>query len=325
MSSEPNVTAIVTCYNLERYIASGIESILAQSANASIREIIVVDDGSKDLSRERIQECVGWDPRIQTVFKENGGASSARNAGLARATAPYIAFLDGDDLWHEEKLESHLEAAAAFPRAGLYVGDFIEVNEATNSSRVHWVHDFSQDDPDTLRTLFVFGGPILPSTSLIRRSAFETCGGFNENQKYSNDAEMWLRLAREVTFQRVPGIVATKRDIPNSISSNFEARVQARRDLTQRVLAWRPDLAAFAHRRNMKTEIEAGLACLELGDQGAARRYFRKALRLAPGEPVAWFYVLVSLIPGDPRRRFEFVKGLTERLRQKRKQRRVAG
>lgn len=323
MSSEASVTAIVTCYNIERYIVSGIESVLAQTAVSSIREIFVVDDGSEDLSRQRIEECARRYPQVVPVFKQNGGASSARNAGLARATAPYIAFLDGDDMWRPNKIERHLAAAEAFPRAGLYVGDFVEINEEAGTSRLHWVHDFSQDDPDTLKTLFVFGGPILPSTSLIRHSAFEKCGGFNEKQKYSNDAEMWLRLAREISFQRIPGVAATKRDIPNSISSNFEARVQARRDLTERVLGWRPDLAALAHRRNTRTEIEAGIACLERGDERTARGYFRKALRLAPGDPAPWLYVLASALPGDTRSRVEFLKGLTSGLRQKRKFRRA--
>ncbi|MAB15390.1 glycosyltransferase family A protein [Parvibaculum sp.] len=323
MPPSRDVTVIVTCYNLEDYIQSAIESVLAQSAIDHIQKVLVVDDGSKDRSREKIEEYASRDPKVVPIFKENGGASSARNAGLARARGVYVAFLDGDDIWHANMTERQLAAAAEFPRAGLYVSDFLEVNEEQGISRVHWAHGFTQDDPDTLKTLFAFSGPILPSTSMIRRSAFDDCGGFNEQQKYMNDTEMWLRLAQRVSFHRIPEVLATKRTIANSISSNFRERVEARRELGRRVLEWRPDLVPWADRWAMKTEIEAGLAAIELGAYGEARASFCKAVRLRLTDPLPWFYMLVSLLPGDPRGRLAFGKNLTTGLRKKLRTRQV--
>ncbi|MGH9916397.1 MAG: glycosyltransferase family 2 protein, partial [Pyrinomonadaceae bacterium] len=112
--SEPLVSVIVPNYNYGHFLRETIESALAQSYQN--REIIVVDDGSKDNSDEVIKS---FGDQIKPVFKENGGMSSALNAGLKVSRGEWIALLDADDLWLPDKLEKVMSRAKANPNATL--------------------------------------------------------------------------------------------------------------------------------------------------------------------------------------------------------------
>lgn len=97
-SDQESISAIVTSYNSKGTIGPAIESVLAQSFKP--QEIIVVDDGSSDGSKEIINSYSG---EIQIAFRENGGPSKARNHGIELASESWLAFLDGDDIWHPKK------------------------------------------------------------------------------------------------------------------------------------------------------------------------------------------------------------------------------
>ena len=109
------ISVLLDNYNYGRYIGTAIESVLGQSHRAF--ELIIVDDGSTDNSREIIANY--HDPRIISVLKENGGQASAFNAGFARASGDYVAFLDSDDVWDPNKLERCAKMLQANPDAVL--------------------------------------------------------------------------------------------------------------------------------------------------------------------------------------------------------------
>jgi teichuronic acid biosynthesis glycosyltransferase TuaG len=101
------VSIIMPCYNSERYIAASIESVLGQTMQSW--ELIVVNDCSSDGTQRVIDEYKAKDSRIIGIeLKVNSKASGARNAGIDRAKYKYIAFLDSDDIWLKEKLESQV-------------------------------------------------------------------------------------------------------------------------------------------------------------------------------------------------------------------------
>ncbi|MBA5247438.1 glycosyltransferase family 2 protein [Marnyiella aurantia] len=97
------ISVIVPVYKVEKYLHNCIKSVLNQSH--SNLELILVNDGSPDGSRQICDEFAAKDRRIKVIHKENGGLSSARNAGLEVATGEYISFLDSDDFWHEDYLK----------------------------------------------------------------------------------------------------------------------------------------------------------------------------------------------------------------------------
>lgn len=95
----PKISVVIPVYNVENYIEECLISVLKQSLKEI--EVVIVDDGSPDNSVELIKKYMNFDPRIKLVQKENGGLSSARNAGVHAATGEYIHFLDSDDYINE--------------------------------------------------------------------------------------------------------------------------------------------------------------------------------------------------------------------------------
>ena len=108
------VSVIIPTFNRADIIRETLDSVLAQTY--SNFEAIVIDDGSADRTRAVVSAY--RDPRIKYSYKENGGLSSARNAGLDLARGEFIAFLDSDDVWHSWKLAAQVDAAdpSNFPR-----------------------------------------------------------------------------------------------------------------------------------------------------------------------------------------------------------------
>ena len=106
----PLVTVVMPVYNLERYVAQSVESVMSQSLEAI--ELICVDDGSTDSSAEVLDGLAAKDSRITVVRQKNGGPSAARNAGVRLARGEYLHFLDGDDTMAPHSYErAHAHAA----------------------------------------------------------------------------------------------------------------------------------------------------------------------------------------------------------------------
>lgn len=102
----PKISIVIPCYNAEGFIAETLSSVFSQSY--SNYEVLVVDDGSTDKSKEIIHQISH--PSLHYISQENSGVSSARNKGLERADGDYILFLDADDLLEVDFLKTRLEA-----------------------------------------------------------------------------------------------------------------------------------------------------------------------------------------------------------------------
>ncbi|NKY09166.1 glycosyltransferase family 2 protein [Cellulomonas hominis] len=158
-----------------------LDSVVAQTR--ADWECVVVDDGS----RAPLSWCAGIDPRITVVQQEPGGVSSARNHGVRSTTAPWIAFLDADDEW--------------LPRKLAVMADLMEHTDADLVySAFYWhrpdettIWDYEQ--PTSYFGLLA-GDNVFPSTTVLRRDAFEAAGGFDEDRSLSEDLDLWLRLTR---------------------------------------------------------------------------------------------------------------------------------
>lgn len=117
------VSVIIPTYNRAMDCRHAVESVLAQSHHEV--EVIVVDDGSEDATREEVE---GLDPCVVYLRQENAGVVAARNRGMAAAQGEYIAFLDSDDLFLPWKLEAQLAALRFYPQAGMVWTDMVAVN-----------------------------------------------------------------------------------------------------------------------------------------------------------------------------------------------------
>ena len=111
------VSVVIPSYNRAYCIATTVDSTLAQT-HGNI-EVLIIDDGSSDGTRELIAERYGKEPRVRYIYQTNGGVCSARNHGLRLARGQFIALLDSDDVWLPWKVEAQLRCLEAFPTAGM--------------------------------------------------------------------------------------------------------------------------------------------------------------------------------------------------------------
>src|SRR5215510_13181409 len=115
-----DVSVVIATYNRSRQVREAIDSVLAQTL--PVREVIVVDDGSKDDTRAQL---LAYGDRIRPFFQTNGGASAARNLAMRMAQGSWIAFLDDDDVWQPEKIAQQWELVQKNPSLGLvYCSDY---------------------------------------------------------------------------------------------------------------------------------------------------------------------------------------------------------
>ena len=184
------ISAIITCYNYARFLPAAIESVLAQTLLPD--EIVVVDDGSTDETPEAVARYAGHGVRY--VYKENGGAGSARNRGIRETIGDLIAFLDGDDRWLPNKLALQVAHIERHPAVGLVTGSEWQVHK-------------SGEQPYLLRrrpTACDYVYPLIlventvgnPSLALIRRECFQAMGTFDETMPMGQDWDMWIRVAK---------------------------------------------------------------------------------------------------------------------------------
>lgn len=182
------ISVIIPMYNSKNTITACINSALNQTKAELIEEIIVVDDGSKDESAEIVEHNFGRNSKIRLILKKNGGAASARNAGIKAAKSKWIALLDADDLWLPEKIEKQWEQIEKYP--GIR---FIGCNR--NKENIHWGKRISTSlYALDLRHILIKNWPHT-STALIRRDVFKEAGLFKETMRYAEDGDMWNRIA----------------------------------------------------------------------------------------------------------------------------------
>ncbi len=217
--SSPKVTVVIAAYNAERFIAQAIDAVLAQDLRHI--EVIVVDDGSTDATGDILRRYS--DPRLKVFRQKNGGVSAARNAGIAAAHAPYIFFLDADDILLPDALGRMVAVLDIMPQRVACFAHHIRIDEDGTelSSRTDLLWKMFPAD-DTLRHLitknFIVCGAIC-----IRTAAARLVRGFNPALTWGEDWEFWCRLAMLGDFAAMRNEVVLKYR-QHSASTNFRWR-----------------------------------------------------------------------------------------------------
>lgn len=174
------ISIIVPVYNAEKYLENCIESIIDQTFNDF--ELILIDDGSVDRSREICDKYRKIDKRIKTIYKENGGASSARNRGLDIAKGEYIAFVDSDDYIHNRMYEI-LYNTAINNSSDIVICDYLEVyefeediilNNRKKNIKLNQNEVINYNNIEALREIYTDEGVklIIPCNKLFKRYLF---------------------------------------------------------------------------------------------------------------------------------------------------------
>lgn len=180
-----HISVIIPTFNRARFILKALKSVQNQSVN--VDEIIVVDDGSTDESKELLES-----EDIVYLYQNNSGVSTARNEGIRVAKHEWIAFLDSDDTWHKDKIKEHkaLHVNNSEIKASFSDELWIKDEKIVNKKR-----HLEKEEPTFLNSLRVC--KIGVSTFFTHKSIFEDIGLFDESLQACEDYDLWLRILKK--------------------------------------------------------------------------------------------------------------------------------
>jgi glycosyltransferase involved in cell wall biosynthesis len=190
----PRVSIIIPSYNTAGMIAACLDSIFAQTFQDF--EAIVVNDGSPDTAEleQVLQPYLNRNPdRIVYIQQVNKRAAGARNTAIARARGEFLAFLDSDDTWLPNHLESQMKQFEADPALGLAYANAVLVGDPTR--QIEFMEKCASAGEAGFEALVVERCQITVSTVVARKAAIMKAGGFDEGLARCDDYDMWLRTA----------------------------------------------------------------------------------------------------------------------------------
>jgi len=218
-----DISVVIPTYNRANTIERAVNSVLNQTYKPL--EIIIVDDGSTDNTRKVIESIKH--PLVKYLYKENGGAASARNYGVQNACGNWVAFQDSDDLWREEKLKKQVE----------YFERHLEYELIYCPYEMHYSSGLVKTIPNT-KNRQVLEGKVLQyliivntigaPTMLINKNAFQDIGGFDEKLRVVEDWNFAVRFAEKHSVGYVDEILVDAYQIDEGVSSNMDATFEER-------------------------------------------------------------------------------------------------
>ncbi len=283
------------------FLLEALESVFHQTHSAD--EVIVIDDGSPD--QHLLSEAVApYCERITLLRQRNAGAAAARNAGLAAATADFVAFLDADDRWMPTFLHEQLGYLAAHPETDLIYADAIVTGDTPAAGRT-FMTMCPSEGPVTLASLLAQECNVLTSTVVVRRSQVMAAGLFDVALRRGQDFDLWLRLVAQgarVRYQRQ--VLALRRLHGDNLSGTRLNELERALHVfgkAMRTLPLTPAERAVAERRvrELEGEIarEHGKERLASGDFRGARRSLEEASRVIPSWKLTAARVVLMVAP----------------------------
>jgi glycosyltransferase involved in cell wall biosynthesis len=307
MSVSGLVSVVIPAYNVGAHIGEAIDSVLSQDHPQL--EVIVVDDGSKDDTAEVVATRY---PQLTLIRKENGGAASARNAGIRAARGEFVAFLDADDIWLPGKLRAQVDYFRAHPDVAMNCTGFAQ-----------WVSDVDGRFPDPLTIVpdqaavaadaidrelsgWIYHKLLLrtfvwTTTVMMRRSLIDRIGLYDESFRLGQDYEYFLRASRETEVHRLSRPYALYRQHAGSatargIDYNYAARIILKARETWGLAS--PNGECISARefqdRIHKIHFMCGYVFLRRGNAATAFDEFRRAVREKPLHLKSWAYVALT-------------------------------
>jgi len=218
--ANPAVSVIIPNYNHAQYIHDAITSVLNQRYRNF--EVIVVDDGSTDNSRDVVAQ---FGDQVKYIYKQNAGLSAARNTGIEQAQGTFIGLLDADDMYEPDFMNtlvpilySDSDAEAAY--CGYQFVD--EANQPLPQKEARSI------PPADLFQVLAEGNFLVPESILVRKRCYQKVGLFDLNLRACEDVDMWLRISRQYKVLGVTNLLTRHRILPNSMSTDPSRQTENR-------------------------------------------------------------------------------------------------
>lgn len=272
--TSPLVSVVLPAHNRAAVLTRSVNSVLGQTY--AQLELIVVDDGSKDETRDVLHSLQTRDDRVRIIsLTESGGAARARNVGWQAAKGEWIAFQDSDDEWVPDKLERQMEAGLSSDQDRVH---FARYRYITPAEQTVFPLDSAEALEGRLHRRLLDGNVLSLQTTLITPRVLQAVGGLDERLRRFQDWDLALRVSRGASFHFVDAPLADVfADRPDRISLQDDVFMQS----ASRVVANQAELGA---RRADLARLTAALArqALASGQPALERELRWRAARLWP-------------------------------------------
>ncbi|WP_284179836.1 glycosyltransferase family 2 protein [Rhabdaerophilum sp. SD176] len=231
---DARVSVIIPNRNNLDTLPAAIHSIGLQQLDAV--EILVIDDGSTDGSREWLSAMARELPQLRVLHTESLGPAGARNLGISEASAPIIAFLDSDDVWLRGKLRVQMEHLERNPEIGMSFTDYRHIGpsgEDRGTCFDYWRPGFRNQPPthffalEEAEAMLLGHNLVGTSTVAVRKSLLQNANGFATDLASAEDWDLWLRLAAMAPVAASTMIMTHYLMRPGSLTSRLQDRLGA--------------------------------------------------------------------------------------------------
>jgi glycosyltransferase involved in cell wall biosynthesis len=206
----PVVSVVLTCFNHQEFVEQALDAVAGQTHRPI--QLIVADDASADDSAQRIAGWLAgrWPDATFIRHRSNQGLCRTLNEALAQVAGEYVAISSADDWMEPERLERLVDELATAPaHVGLVYSGLRFVDAAGNELAL--IHTEPGSAPSGAVFHRQLAMPVIPTPAvMVRRSVFDTVGGFNETDVVE-DYDMWLRVTRAFDVRHVPGALVNFR------------------------------------------------------------------------------------------------------------------
>jgi glycosyltransferase involved in cell wall biosynthesis len=238
------ISVIIPVYNGEKTIRETIESVLNQTFRDF--ELIILNDGSQDSTLEVVSSI--QDSRLKVFSYPNAGLATSRNRGTFHAVGEYISFIDADDLWTPDKLETQLKALQDNPEAAVA---YSWTNYIDESGQFLRRGGYLTANGNVYAKLLVVDFLENGSNPLIRRQALIQVGGFDESLPAAEDWDILLRLAAQYSFVAVPYPQILYRVSASSMSAHVVRQETACLKVLERAFKQAPESLQYLKKYSM--------------------------------------------------------------------------
>ena len=299
------VSVVIPTYNRWELLQQALESVREQTYRDI--EVIVVDDGSTDATRE----VVAASPlKPIYLFQNNRGRGAARNLGVMRASGELVAFLDSDDLWHRDRLARHVAFLSKNPDAVFVHGPVDVIDEKgrrdeAESERMARLYRKAARRGFGLESL-LDSCLIFSSAVTVRRTLFEEVGLFDPTFRILEDLEWYLRVAQQyrICFLEGPPVASYRIHRGNAYRTGDRTVLETYRKIFSRYLdAGHPNSLSAAVRA--QANLSLSFCYAGLGEGRRVRQHIRAALALRPRSVLRMDVVkrlARSMVSGVPQR-----------------------
>jgi glycosyltransferase involved in cell wall biosynthesis len=286
------LSVVIPCFNSGRFVAEAISSVLRQSLK--VNELVVVDDGSSDNTREELQAFAS-EANVAIIHQRNTGPSGARNTGILATTSELVGFLDSDDRWHPDKARKHLTFFEAHPESDLTYSGWRTVNE--DGQWTGRTNLGARREP-SFESLLISNFTGSASTVVARRSAFVTAGLFDEGLRSNVDLDMWLRVAaiRDGNIGHIPEALVDWRERHGQITGDWRRMWVGWQRVLQKAEALRPSSVERVRQVAIASQLRyITYLAWRQGASKDARSLLWRAVKTSPftvaTDPRAWLMV----------------------------------